>query len=474
MIECPGCGGNLKYDIEVGQMKCGYCQGLYNPYDFDSKKKDAEERKSFEATIYTCPQCGGELLTTSEVEATSFCTFCGASTIMYQKLKNELRPDKIIPFKITKEDCKNAYMKRIRKSLYASNDLKKKECIESFRGIYIPYWSFDVRNKGHIVLDGQTSPKRHGDYVDTDHFKLSGNLDAEYNGIDFDASSSFADEISRKILPFQHEDIVDFTPGYLSGFYADTADVDTSIYKNDAKDFANEASLDQIKSEPKFSKYVLSDKDGGKGRIPADVTSVTRTMYPVWFMSYRNKDRVAYATVNGQTGKVSADIPVEPVKYFVGSGIIALFIFLFLELVVTLKPATLLTISLICTLIVWVVTYIGSAAFKKSKLNDDKGFKYAQELKAAKSSKKKQKKAQETEDVQKAAFNLKKIISIVLFVIGVIVRFINSPNDWISYCMCIILFISYCFMFYDTIMDFNISATWPLPQFAKKGGDDNA
>lgn len=39
-------------------------------------------------------------------------------------------------------------------------------------------------------------------------------------------------------------------------------------------------------------------------------------MLPVWFLSYRNKDRVAYATVNGQTGKVAADIPVDSRKFY--------------------------------------------------------------------------------------------------------------------------------------------------------------
>lgn len=50
-------------------------------------------------------------------------------------------------------------------------------------------------------------------------------------------------------------------------------------------------------------------------------------MFPVWFLSYRNGSRVSYATVNGQTGKIAADLPVDIRKYFLGSLILALPIF---------------------------------------------------------------------------------------------------------------------------------------------------
>ncbi len=55
-------------------------------------------------------------------------------------------------------------------------------------------------------------------------------------------------------------------------------------------------------------------------------------MLPVWFLSYRNKDRVAYATVNGQTGKVAADIPVDRRKFLLGSFLLAIPVFLLLNL----------------------------------------------------------------------------------------------------------------------------------------------
>ena len=86
MIECPGCGGNLKFDIASQKMHCDYCDSMFDPYDFDGKQKDAEEQELYEVTVFVCPQCGGELYSTDNAAA-AFCSFCGASTSLCNVLK---------------------------------------------------------------------------------------------------------------------------------------------------------------------------------------------------------------------------------------------------------------------------------------------------------------------------------------------------------------------------------------------------
>ena len=63
-------------------------------------------------------------------------------------------------------------------------------------------------------------------------------------------------------------------------------------------------------------------------------------MFPVWFMSYRKNDRVAYVTINGQTGKISADVPIDEKKYALGSLILALPIFVLLNFFLSLTAKT--------------------------------------------------------------------------------------------------------------------------------------
>lgn len=50
----------MKFDIKSGQLACEYCHSLFDPYAYEDKTSDAEVQKDFDATIFTCPQCGGE------------------------------------------------------------------------------------------------------------------------------------------------------------------------------------------------------------------------------------------------------------------------------------------------------------------------------------------------------------------------------------------------------------------------------
>ena len=342
MYECPNCGGNLKFDIPSQLLKCAYCETTRDPYTV-SKDQDAEENSVFDVTVFTCPQCGGEIMST-DTSAAEFCSFCGASTILQSRVSMENRPAHIIPFKQTKDACKKAYMARMKRAPFAPDELKDEKHIDGFRGIYMPYWSYDISQEGPVLLKGEKSYIR-GDYSYTDYYDLSGQLDASYNHLSFDASSSFADNISEQIAPFDVRDKKDFTPSFLSGFYADTSDVDSDLYKNDAIDIANSTSYDNLRKVRAFADLKLSmDKNNFSmtNTFHTYCNPPYRVMYPVWFMSYRKNDRVAYATVNGQTGKVAADLPVDLKKYMMGSVLLALPIFLLLNLFFTIRPKTVL------------------------------------------------------------------------------------------------------------------------------------
>ena len=89
----------------------------------------------------------------------------------------------------------------MKRAWFAPKELKDEKYIDGFRGIYMPYWAYHVSQKGPVVLRGEKS-KRRGDYIYTDHFSINGDMDCQYKGISFDASSSFDDNISEAIAPY--------------------------------------------------------------------------------------------------------------------------------------------------------------------------------------------------------------------------------------------------------------------------------
>ncbi len=299
MYECPNCGGNLKFNISLQQLFCAYCESAFDPYSV-SKETDTVDGDCFETNVFRCPQCGGEMIS-SDNDATSFCSYCGSANILSERIGREKRPKHIIPFQITKDGCKKAYAAKLRKAFFVPKELKDPAFIDGFRGIYMPYWSYRISQQGQVALRGEKE-KRSGDYVYTDHYALTGDLDAGYEGYSCDASAGFSDNISEALGPYDIRDVREFTPTFLSGFYAETADVDPEVYREDAEGLAADVTFDKVKDDPVFRKHGI--QESGRRQKAAELCTCCKgedsAMFPVWFMSYRNGDRIAYAAVNGQ------------------------------------------------------------------------------------------------------------------------------------------------------------------------------
>lgn len=370
MYECPGCGGNLKFDIATQQMKCPYCDSQYDPYAVKDKTDDGKD-EYYEVNVFLCPQCGGEMLS-GDTDVTAFCSFCGTANILSGRLVREKKPERIIPFRLTKEECKKAYLNRVKKAWFVPKEYKDTKFVDGFRGIYMPYWQYEFSHNDKLTMEG-TYTYTKGNYEYTEHHELSGMVDAECDGISFDASSSFSDNISEKLAPFDISKEKPFTSAYLSGFYADTADLDENVYNNGAREIAGEGIYAKIKKEPAFKKYTMEDKKNREKISEALKTDAThRMMYPVWFMSYRNGNRVAYATINGQNGRVAADLPKDPKKYVIASLLLAVPLFFLLNLLPAFLPKTLLAIVTVCTMLsVWLYnSELHSIQIHDGKLDD--------------------------------------------------------------------------------------------------------
>ena len=433
MYKCPNCGAELRFDIKTQKLMCDHCSTTVDPYEYEQGDEAAKAESgnadagnddgTYGVNIFRCPQCGGEIISSSTAAA-EFCSYCGASVVLESRLSREKKPATIIPFSKTKDDCKAAYKNMMKGAIFAPNDIKDNTYIDSFRGIYMPYWIYDIENKGLTKLDG-TKTHRSGDYIITNHYDLVCDVDAEYDGISYDASSSFDDSISQSIAPYNVKEMREFTPAYLCGFYADTADVGEEVYEPDAVSFADKETTDQVTGS--FRGYEIGAfKRGFDSAVSADkAADVSNALLPVWFLSYRKGDRVAYATINGQTGKASADMPVDIVKYVIGSFILAIPIFAIIVTLMTITAKSALKTSIILSLVAGIIyVFTMQSIMDKETHADDRGYnavnKISKERKKRQASKADKKKGSGILSAFKAIFYTF-IVFMFIFVFAVII-----------------------------------------------------
>ena len=242
--KCPCCGGAINFDSKLQKMKCPYCDTEFDmetlkSYDEDLKKNtqdnmnwDNSNEQTFTdeetegMSVYVCNSCGGEIVADENTGATS-CPYCGNPVVLKGRFSGDLKPDYVIPFRLTKEDAIKALSKHVNKKL-VPKIFKDKNHIDQIRGMYVPFWLFDADTEAHIQYKG-TKVRHWSDsdynYTETKYYLVGRGGNVGFTNVPVDGSSQMPDDLMESIEPFNFDEAVDFQTAYLAGYLADKYDV---------------------------------------------------------------------------------------------------------------------------------------------------------------------------------------------------------------------------------------------------------
>ena len=322
---CPSCRASIKFNPKLGKWKCDYCGSEFtleemqkhtdNASTEKKNRKDAKvEDDNIEYVQYHCESCGAEIIADSETAAT-FCVYCGNTAILQSKLSGKFSPDLVIPFKKTKEDAIEAFKGLSKGRPLMPKGFNSEKNIEKIRGIYIPFWLFDINNSGDIEMSATTSESwRIGDthYTKTNYYKVIRGGSMEYIKIPIDGSTRFDNAIMNTIEPFDYNELTKYNHAYLSGFYAEK-------YDQEAKDVFAEAadrSINSTKEEFKNDAKGYATKIITRDTLVAKEKTRYYAMLPVWMVNVKYKDKMHIFAMNGQTGEFIGNIPLDVGKAF--------------------------------------------------------------------------------------------------------------------------------------------------------------
>ena len=338
-MKCPQCGGAVEFNPATGTAQCTYCfyefpveafsqpEGLAEEtsvFDsplvapaqqasiFDSpalaqtQQAAAPEENYMDANIYHCTSCGAELMLTG-TEASAFCSFCGSPSIVFDRVSKELRPRKIIPFKITADQALRCIKDRFGYGGYIPEEIRELN-VEKVRAIYMPYFRLNtyMRMKMNVTV---RSDKSSGTYYR--------DASAHFKGITLDGARRLSDEMSQRLEPFAPNELVDFDVAYLSGFYADKFDTPMNQLENIARERSKKFVQEGIIKSCPYA------QDGYVGNVYASnvkkeflgeefVNEGTEyCLFPAYFINLLYKGNREIIIVNGQTGKVVGTLPMS-------------------------------------------------------------------------------------------------------------------------------------------------------------------
>lgn len=317
--KCPNCDAILKFNPKKQNWECDYCRSEFNLDHLDKKQK-LDEKNDIEIDLYICNNCGAEIIADVNTSATS-CIYCNNTAILKNKLEGIFNPDYIIPFKTTKDDAINSFKKLTKGKFLMPKAFNMKKNIKDISGIYVPFWIYDLDSTGVIEARCENvSEWKSGDYeyVKTDEYKVIRGGNISFKNIPVDGSKKFQNDVMNSIEPYDYKDLKEFDYSYLSGFLSEKYDISKEDSIKEANDRAKNSFIEEMKNNIRgYDSKVVTDSS-----INLYNSKSSYVLLPVWFLNIKYKDKFYPFAMNGQTGKIVGDIPVDVKRtIFIGIGL---------------------------------------------------------------------------------------------------------------------------------------------------------
>ena len=355
--QCPACTGPLHYSAKSGKLECDYCGSSFDVAEIEAlyARKEAEATAAKQAAdakaeaaqaakaeaaeaaaasggwdtsdlsrdwgaeadglrVYSCPSCGAELICDQSTAATA-CPYCGNPAIVPGQFSGALRPDSILPFRLSKDDAVQALRAHYKGKPFLPRSFTSANHIEQIQGVYVPFWLFDGGAEGAASYRASnTNVYETGDYeiTETRHFHVVRAGSLAFEKIPVDASSKMPDDHMDSIEPFDYAQLRPFSTAYLPGYLADKYDVTIDDSRDRADTRCRETLAQALRDTVTGYGACVTERED----IALRRGKVHYALLPVWMLSTKWRGQDFLFAMNGQTGKLVGDLPTDRGRFW--------------------------------------------------------------------------------------------------------------------------------------------------------------
>ncbi len=326
--QCPSCTAPLRFDAEKQLLVCDSCLNEFSEDIFtDEYAKNAEapdsidwQTESYKETRqdmgeqpgFICQSCGAEIVSDGNTAATE-CMYCGNPVVLASRVEGMLTPDLVIPFKVTKEQAKQKLLDFYKGKTLLPKTFKDSNRVEKITGMYVPFWLFSCTGAGSVQYRAtkvRTWSDSDYNYTHTSFFDVvrAGNI--AFDSIPADASSKMEDEYMGGIEPYDYSEIREFSPQFLAGYFADKFDVDVE----ECTPYATKRVVNSTHDALQNTVNGYTTVTATHSNVTMQGESIKYALLPVWMLNTKYEGKMYQFAINGQTGEVAGDLPIDKKK----------------------------------------------------------------------------------------------------------------------------------------------------------------
>jgi hypothetical protein len=326
---CPACGAQAEWNPGKQKLVCPFC-GTEAPYEIKPSGEIVEldlvralreipdDLRGWQTERRTvqCRSC--KAVSVFEPDRVGQrCQFCGSPELVdYEEIKAPIRPQSLLPFKITESAVREQIRRWYASKWLAPGSLKSRALVDTVRGVYIPYWTFDAQvvcpwqaDAGHYYYTtesyrdnqgrSQTRQVRHVRWE-----PASGVVQHFFDDEPVPGTHGISHALLAQIEPFMTNELVPYDRSYLAGFVVEHY----QVVLLDAARESEEAMTEKVRE------LCAAEIPGDTYRdLVIHPTFSNRTfkhiLVPVWLLTYTYGPKVYQVLVNGSTGRMAGQYP---------------------------------------------------------------------------------------------------------------------------------------------------------------------
>jgi hypothetical protein len=193
----------------------------------------------------------------------------------------------------------------------------------------VPFWLYSGTGSGEVTMNARnirTWSDSKNMYTETDHYLLHREGTMSFHHVPVDGSTKMPDAHMDAIEPYDYSELVPFSVAYLPGYVTDRYDQDAKMCEDRMRTRVENTCVDEL--ENTVSGYSSVSLKHADARMSLD--DVAYALLPVWMLHTRWNDEDYLFAMNGQTGKLVGDLPIDNGK------MIRYFLLIFIPMVVVL------------------------------------------------------------------------------------------------------------------------------------------
>src|SRR3954469_5009763 len=155
---CPACGAQAEWNPGKQKLVCPFC-GTESPYKITATgqieeidlvralREMPEDARGWQTERRTvqCQSCKAVSVFDPQ-RVGQRCDFCGSPALVpYEEIKSPIRPQSLLPFRVADTAVREQIRQWYKSKWLAPNALKSRALVDTVKGIYIPYWTFDAQ-----------------------------------------------------------------------------------------------------------------------------------------------------------------------------------------------------------------------------------------------------------------------------------------------------------------------------------------